>query len=297
MAADTNSADELGALQKKRITLEKIVRIALAVEQLNDGLQSVILLGKPLSRASPKIKGLIAQLEEKIRLQPSIKIKETLVHLEKLIKGKLEIVLDIAEMDDEQLITLSANEEHVETLLRMYAKNAQTAVALKGILHARGEITRPTPFTVDTEVIVKKLVEISAREKTCRNRVTLSVMTMIDEAKALLSNTELAETMRSILEITITNLDLNLNHIQAGKSIESLPVPIEIVEIAGDNVTTLESGRTSQQHFTPLTTPPALQQKKSNPAHRASFFNKVMRWLSTPKGTTWKDIKEGRDLK
>ena len=199
MVADTNSADELGALQKKRITLEKIVRIALAVEQLNDGLQSVILLGKPLSSASPKIKGLIAQLEEKVRLQPSIKIKETLVHLEKSIKGKLEIVLDIAEMDDEQLITLSADEEQVETLLRMYAKNAQTAVALKGVLHARGEITRPTPFTVDTEVIVKKLVEISAREKTCRNRVMLSVMTMIDEAKALLSNAELAETMRSIL--------------------------------------------------------------------------------------------------
>ena len=100
-----------------------------------------------------------------------------------------------------------------------------------------------------------------------------------------------------VLEITITNLDLNLNHIQAGKSIESLPVPIEIVEIAGDDVTTLESGRTTQQHFTPRPPPPALQQKKLNPAHKASFFNKVMRWLSTPKGTTWKDIKEGRDLK
>lgn len=296
MATDISSSEELSALQSKRTTLQKIIRIALAVERLNESLQSVVALGKPVSSTSPNIKKLMALLEQKVRLQPSVKIKETLAHLEKSIQGKLEIILEIAEMDDEQLVNLDADEEQVEKLLQIYAKNSQTAVALKGILHSRGEVTRVTEFSVNSDIIVKKLAEVSARERTCRNRVTLSIMTMIDDAKDLLKDSTLPEAMQNMLQVTVDNLNLDLSHIQSGKSIETMPVPIEIVEIEGDEVTSLESGRDKQQHFTPTETAPALkpEEKKQAPKER-SFFEKVMRWLSTPKNITWDDIQSGRD--
>ncbi len=296
----SNPTDELTALQKKRATLEKVVQIALAVERLNDSLHSIVMLGKPVSSAAPKIKALMDSLEESVRVQPTGKLRETLAHLEKSVQGKLEIILDIAEMNDDQLVSLSVGEEQIDALLETYSKNSQTAVAIKGILHSRGEVTKPTPFSVSSEIIVKKLAEVSAREKTCRKRVSLSIMNMMEETKEMLSSDTLNEGMRKVMENTVASLGLNLEHVESGKSIETMPVPIEIVILSEDEVTHLDSGREQHQHAPTVSAapppPPSVNASIRKKARNASFTNKLMRWLTTPKGTTWDDIEKGRDL-
>ena len=299
MAAEINPADELSALQRKRATLEKVVRVALAVERLHESLQSVVVLGKPLSSASPQVREVMEQLEDSVRAQPINKLKETLKYLEKLVQGKLEIILEIAEMDDEQLLGLSADEDQVETLLETYSKNSQTAVAIKGLLHSRGVETQPTAFSISGEIIVKKLSEVVAREKTCRSRVELCIINMIDDTQTLLAKPDLAPSLVAVMNQSILKLQDNLDHLQSGKSIDNMPTRLEIVEIEGDEVTSLESGKDSHQHFTPQQSVPALKPRPQPSKHKSTeqggFFYTLLRWLTTPKGVTWDDIKHGRD--
>lgn len=303
MAAENNPAEELSALQKKRTTLEKVVRIALAVERLHESLQSVVILGKPLSSASPQIREVMDQLEPSIRSQPVNKLKDSLSYLEKLVQEKLSVILKIAEMDDEQLLGISEDEDQVEALLESYTKNSQTAVAIKGLLHSRGTEVKPTAFSISSEIIVQKLTEVTEREKTCRNRVELCIINMIEDTQQLLERTDLSSTLVETMNLSIINLQQNLEHIQNGDPIDKMPIPIEIVEIEGDEVTSLEGGKDSHQHFTPRQEAPALKPRpqptkggyKSQP--NSGLLNKLSRWLTTPKDVTWNDIKHNRDKK
>ncbi len=300
MSTTATPASQLKALQNKRATLKKIIRMALSLERLNESLQSVVNLGKPVSNTNPKIKHLIDQLDDQVTNQPIVKIKATLAYLEESIQNKLASILDIVDMNDDQLLSISDNENEIEKLLQTFTKNSQTAVALKGFLRSLGEAAQPTALSISSGTVVTKLAEVSVRESACRNKVVFNIMQIIDDTQELIDNPTVPEQLRNTMEGAISDLRGNIAHIKSGKHIENMSLTVEIINVSAADIKSMQSNTTIQSSKTTTATsePQVLESPPvSNVIQKKNTFaNKFSRWLNTPKGVSWDDIKKNRDL-
>jgi len=293
MLAGVNLTQELHNLQEKKSTLERAVRIAASLEKLNHGLKAVILMGKPTSSISKKSIENIEELDEKTKILPSTKLKEILERLENTVQEKLSLILRITEKEegeredaesvDDDIGYLSHDDVH--GILHEYLKSAQTAVALKIMLRARGEITKPTKLSLPADEIKIRLTEVDAREKKCRNKVKNEMTVLIHDTEKMLKRDELPHDLREMIKVTHASLEMNLRHIESGGSIDNMPVSIENVEMGGDEADFFE------------VQPVVLKKKNSElkihrPVKRPGFFYKLWRWATTPANIGWQDVEE-----
>ena len=145
-------------------------------------------------------------------------------------------ILQMAELDDENLLAVipesDAVNETPEMLLRAFQKLAQTAVALRVLLHTRGERTDPTDLPEQASNIRQKISEIAERENRCRSKVKQQVSQLIRDTKQLLKRENLPNGMQEMLQTSIDDFQENLAHLEAGGNLQNMPVTMEIIEIA-----------------------------------------------------------------
>lgn len=294
MITGINLTDELHNLQARKSTLEHAIRIAASLEKLNHGLKAVILMGKPTSSISQKSIRNIEELDEKTRILPNAQLKEILSRLENTVQDKLSLIIRISEKEenteaesvDEEIDNLSHAD--IDEILKEYLKSAQTAVALKIMLRARGEITRPTRIELPAEDIRKKLNEIDVREKKCRTKVKKEMIILLQDTDKMLVRDDLPDNLREMISATQKGLRLNLDHIESGRSIDSMPVTIENVEMASDEVKPVirKKHRLKKSHVNQYASETV---KKSR---QPGFFYKLWRWMTTPPSVGWDDVEE-----
>lgn len=294
MHASVNLTQELHNLQEKKSTLEQAVKIAASLEKLNHSLNAVILLGEPTSSISKKSLANIEELNEKTRILSSQKLKEILDQLEKTVHEKLALILKITRKEEGSDTELpeddigNLHQDEIDVILKDYLKKAQTAVALKVLLRARGEITKPTKFSRPVKDIKKKLSVVKKREKLCRNRVKNEMLALINDTRNMLTRDDLSDNIREMIKYTHESLRLNLLHMEAGKSIDTMPVAIESIEMASDEMepilsnTKLSGNKPGSVH-----TPDLRTVKKYD---RPGILHKIWVWITTPASVGWNDI-------
>ncbi|NOY67209.1 MAG: hypothetical protein GXP13_07350 [Gammaproteobacteria bacterium] len=292
MAASVNLTQELKNLQDKKNTLEQAIKIASSLEKLNQGLKAVILMGKPASGISKKSLENIEELDDKTKILSSFKLKEILARLEKTVHKKLTLIIEIAGMDEkldaEDNGAADLSQEEIDIILHEYLKSAQTAVALKVILRARGEVTRPTVLSLPSGVIKEQLAAVDAREKDCRLKVKAEMHDLIVDTEVVLSREDLPDELREIIEITRVSLEMNLQHIKEGKNINDMPVTIESIEIGSDKSRRVQSKTKGQKNK--IEKIKKIYYKKTHKKPQSGFFQKLWRWVTTPPSVGWNDI-------
>ena len=292
MAIDKSATEELRQLRKKRKALESAMRIAASVERLHQGLKAVMLMGKPTSAIPKQALASYEELDEKTKLQPTAKLQEILAKLEKTIKTRLSTIMRLAELDDEALLARDQDDaeegpsENIEHILNDYRKSAQTAVALRVLLKTRGVPTKAVVLDVSADVLKEKIVALGQREKRCRVHARQEIVTLINDIKGLMRR-GVPEGMKQVLLTAHRDLLMNLKHLDAGRTIESLPVSIEIIEMG-------EEEEIEEIVAMPVMCDDEDQEQQSGKRKSPGFFSVFWRWLLTPFGVSWQRAE--RDL-
>ncbi len=273
-------------LGKKR-ALEQVVRIAESVEQLNSGLQGVVLMGRPSADLHRNVLRYFERLDETVRVLPTQKIRATLQRLEQRIKGSIREIMALAE-GGAGISEESSLSEPTASALNEFRRTAQTAVALRIVLRERGEPTRATALPVDPELLRRRVDEVSEQEKACRNRVMGDIKGMQRDLQAILTTSDMPEVMKTLARCTLEELQQNLRHLEAGGSIEKLPHSLEMVEMAEELPVTPPEPSEPQ----PPPHPPA---PLTNSPKRG-FLDRLELWLNSPWSVSWKDTrKKGKE--
>ena len=283
MPAAQTPVSELELLREKRKTLEQMVRIAEAVERLHHGLTASLLLGKPTHLIPKKVVESFEAMDEKTQMLPSKQLHRILEQLQSSIQQKLASILQIAALDDTDLLAVTSEPDAAdntpETLLREYQKLAQTAVALRILLHARGEQTGPTELPVQADNIRQQISDIAKRENRCRSKVKQQVNHLIQDTQQLLKRKDLPNGMQEILQASIDAFQANLAHIEAGGNLQNMPVTMEIIEVADTEnsirqniISTKDKAQTKDGKL------PELEAQLAG--KRTSLFGKIINWIA-----------------
>lgn len=304
-AKEVNISEELKALEHKKSALEKVMKIARAVEQLRYGLESVVLLGKPTGSISNQAMHIFEALSEKIRIQPTKKIQVCVKSLNATIANNLNTVIELAKPENqaelhEQVASDNELAAQIDKLIQDYRKGAQTAVALRVVLRERGVPTSPVNWSVDVERIRTQLSQLASQETHYRKKVKSEIILLQHDTAAVANNANLPQPVRDSAAHMHKMLQKNLKHLDAGKDIASMPFFVEVVEMHESSPTapqdeTHAESHPQQESINPQPpVPRAAQSALHTQKNKPGLIHKLLRWSTTPPSVTWQDINEER---
>ena len=286
---EVNISQELSALEEKKHALEKVYKIARAVEHLRYGLEALVLLGKPASSISKQAVHVYESLSDKIKILPTVKIQQTVLRLDTIITKNLNTVLQAANPENASDSPDDAHptpiQQNLDALIDGYRKNAQTAVALRVVLRERGVPTKPITWPVSGEVLMQRLSHIRNKEKSYRKKIDSEIVILQKDAELIIQNDKLPQPTRDAAAHMHMMLHKDLEHIRAGKDIADMPYFIEVVVVQEKQEKEQPKTEPPPQNHTPaMAAAPAAVTRNKN------FIQKIWLWATTPLNVKWKDI-------
>ncbi len=274
--ADYDPNVEYKQLLSRKHALEQMIMAADRVERLHSGLQAAVQMGKPTNMIGKSALRFYEGLSESIRVQPSIKIRELLKQLEARMAASLQMVMEYADKESEQALD-SAVEDEVNNLINNFRRTSWTAVSLRILLNERGESTSAAVLPVEQAKLREKASEIAEKEKNCRVKVEADIEKVRSDASDMLKIPGLPDAMRDMLRATVSQMDENLNHVRSGKSIESLPHTVEVVELS------------EEMEIQPIAVEEKPQQQSTGKG--AGLAGQLDNWLNSPWDVSWDEAK------
>jgi hypothetical protein len=305
MGQASNPAEAVTDIEQRRLALQRLVVIGHSLEQLNSGLQSTLLMGRPTGSIPQSALTAFAQLDEKTSIMPDAKLKHTVDVLESSIKSKVSRIIETVLLDDEQLVESSPGGgsspamPDLPKILGEFRKNAQTAVALKVVLKKRGVPTKPMVISVPEDEIRRHIEALKAKEKTYRGQIISNIEDMMQDTRGILGMKHLSEDLRGATQRVLDDLEANLQHLKAGKSMETLPMALEVIEmdhglpLEEDLPVEKESPHAEIIESNGEKAPPAPGPATASSA-RPGLFKSLLLWFKSPTEVTWADIRQGR---
>lgn len=304
-SSNFNPSEELRAIHEKREALLRIVKITQAVERLLKGMQAVLLMGQPAGSIPKQALKAYESLSGKTAMLPTTHLKARLEKLDAHVLGILEWILEHAGIESsllEQTITdpheaVKTSDSHTEQMLNEFRRSAQTSVALRILLRERGESSPPLKLTLPQDIIKRQITSLEAREKECRKQIESNIENIQQATQRILQNEDASEEFKATIKLIQDNLQRDLQHIQAGKSIDDLPMIIEVVELqdqySAEEPEVSPPSKNEQVAVVegPTNDVPKTTNKSPNRQRvKRGFFGKLFYWISTPLSVKWKDI-------
>lgn len=284
---DSELQQDISRIDEKRKVLEQIVEITQAIEQMQDSLNAVLILGEPSSDLPPEAAKLFQDLSGRMQNLPTNQIKDYLQKLERVINSQLEEVLRYSGFDfdsDEaiEILTLSGDSADSETspieMLRDFKRTSQTAVSLRVLLKKRGVSTAGAVISVPKQVIEKQFKALEEKEQQQRKKVKEKVVEMKEDINAMIENPDYPDAMKEVLNGVLDNLDSDIKLIESGGKMDKLSFMMDTEEI------TEAVQQEDEVEEIVLETP--------GEAKKRSMADKANEWLNSPWSTSWKDIKD-----
>lgn len=288
---DSQLQEEVSQLDTKRKVLEQIAEIARAIEHMQDGLNSVLILGVSSNDLPREALELYKSLSGSMQNLPVTKIKEYLKNLQTLINSQLQKILQYSGLDFEtdeavEIICMSGDSEASDInpldLLKDFKRASQTAVSLRVLLKKRGVNTEGTVVSVPQEAIKEQLSHLEQQEQQQRVKIKDKIIEMKEDIAGMLANPSYPDGMKAILTGVQANLDNDLQQIEAGRRLDSLSFIAETQELS-EVPQEQEAGEVAQE------AQPEEQDGK------AGFVDTANRWLNTPWSVSWQDLKNETD--
>jgi adenylate kinase family enzyme len=290
-------SEQLQQIHSKRDTLQRVVKITHALERLLHGLQAVLLSGQPAARISKHALRAYEKLSEKTLILPTNQLQLRLQRLDEHVLGILERILEISGIEhdllEQYLVSphkaVRSDDSRIDQLIDDFKRSAQTAVALRVLLRERGVFSPPLDFNVPEPVITRQITELAQREKQCRKEIENNIQEIMRSTRRIIDDKNSSDEVKSIAETILANLQHNLKHIRAGKSIEQMPMMIEMIELG-------DATPTASQAIPPLE--PANQQMREQSVagsgkmnvKKRKFFPRLLRYMTTPISVKWEDL-------
>ena len=276
--AENDPNAEYKQLLSRKHALEQMIAATDRVERLHSGLQAAVQLGKPTNMIGKSALRFYEGLSENIRILPTVKVRNLLKQLEARMAANLQMVMDYADKESEAGLDYAVEDE-VNDLINNFRRSSWTAVSLRILLQERGESTSAAVLPVEQAKLRDKANEIAEKEQQCRVKVVEDIEKVRSDAADMMKIPGLPEQMRNMLQATVKQMDENLSHVRSGKSIESLPHAMEVVELSGDvEIPVADVDDTAK---------PAEPKQKE-----AGFAGQLDNWLNSPWDVSWDEAKK-----
>ncbi len=277
---------QLDSLEAGRGVLEKLLTAATSLESLRVGLESSLQLGQQMNELPVEALQLYHALGSKIRQLSDSDVLLRLQGLDIKVQINLEEIIPLVEAysgsvanvkKDPTIIILS---DKVDKFKRL----AKTAITLRVLLYKRGLKTEPLALSVPEHIVLGKLKLVESKEKKYRDDIKETIGVLEQDITALLNSGRCPNTMKQMLQATLCDLAYNKEHVDAGLSIQELPVSMELVEFSDvkkkPRVITAQkqARRPTAKKPTKATTSSGTGQKIKPP----SWWRMLIRWLNEP---------------
>jgi DNA-binding transcriptional MerR regulator len=290
MAPGTNNnalQADISSLESKRELLKQIVDITKAIENMQDSLNAVLVLGVDSKNIPEGALSLYSSLAGSLRNLPVSRIKEYFYNLELIIKGQLDKILRYSGLDfssDENIEFISLCGDESETnpfdLLDEFKRTAQTAVSLRVLLRKRGVATPGSPVPVSPSIIKGQLRHLETQERQQRAKAKAKILEMRDDVKAMLENPSYPDAMKSVLKGVVANLDRDIKLLNKGASLNNLSFIMESEDVMSVEAPTIEVEEIEVVEIGGV----AEEQREK------SFSEAASHWLNSPWDVSWGDI-------
>lgn len=287
---------ELEIIRQKRDALQKLIKLTSMLNQLHQGLQSIILMGKSAAdipeKVVKKFKSLTASLKEK----PTTILKNTLSTTDVKIDRDIKHVMEISQKSNELLeqelgatgTKLSeALKEDYHQFVSAFKKKSQASITLRITLKTRNELVKAFNLPVPESFIKKQIISLNGKEKECRKIIKSDMTDLQSDVDLLLTRDNCSEEIKKILTEIKSELKENTDHFDSGKPIDDMPIMYESIELSGAPL--------SVEEVEDIVTP-SREEKVDNKTNmiesknkKSGFLKHLVAWLKAPWSQGWKD--------
>lgn len=289
-----NITHELVELENKKNVLERVLKIARAMESLQNSLETVVLLSKPVRSLPHHALKLYESLGEATQYQPTHKLKQTLDKLDDLIKNDLGKIMDIVnaehlqqfDSNDASAVSVQSFSDGVEKRVDNFRRIAHTAVALRVLLKERKVPTTPVEYTIPAAMLREKFLQMKGMQENYRRKVDNEIAQLMAQTEQLLQRPESADSSKAAAKMLLALLRSNLDHLRAGKEISDMPFFVDVVELKSDMLETHQPAQnmTADNNKGPESIAAQVSRKKYG------VIIRFLIWLTTPSDVTWKAV-------
>lgn len=296
-----SSTTELEIIKQKRSALQKLVKLTSMLHQLNQGLQSVIVMGKSAAKIPEKIINKFKSLSEGLKDKPTDIIKNTLNSTDQKIQSDIKHVLEISQKSDallEQQLGASGTKlidvlkDDYHEYVSNFKKKSQTSITLRIALKTRNAMVSAFNLPVPESFIQHQIASLNLKEETCRKAIKEDMTSLQEDVDTLMKQEECSDEVKKILADIKSDLKVNAEHFNSGKSIDDMPIIYESIELSGapQVVDEVEASIKASQPA-PENEPPVTEELEAPPAKKLGAFKHFWLWLNSPMNKKWKDIK------
>lgn len=299
----TSITDELELINQKKSALQRLVKLTSNLNRLNQGLQSVLILGKSVINISPKILDSFKLLRNKLEPLPTPKLQHTLSATEIKIQNDIKQVLEITQKDDSQLDEylsqkgeklIDSIEESFSEYVNNFKKKAQASIAIRIVLKSRFALSSAFLLPVPESFIKKQIRTLDKRENRYRKRIKQELITIYKDVSRILSKNSYSDEINEHLNNTRDTIIDNIKHINAGKSLENLPLNLESIQLASDTEEPQITDDKPEQQAEVKDEPEVvevlakIEELEIKPLKRG-IMSRLFEWSTTPLDHSWSD--------
>lgn len=297
-----SNTHQLDLIKQKKSALQRLVKLAVNLNRLNSGLQSILVLGKSVITIPPKILNSFKLFSKKLEPLPTDKLQNTLSSTEIKIQNDIKQVLEFSQKDEAELTEYMAHKEElligsIENSFGDYVndfkKKAQASIAIRIVLKARNALMSAFLLPVPEEFIKKQINVLDKRENNCRKRIKKEMTDLYKEISGFINDENCPEELKEELLTTKHQIVDNINHFNAGHDLESMPIIFESIELSAE----VEEQPVKEIKKTPKEPSDEILEKvkdiKTTPVKR-SFLSRVWEWMTSPMNRSWKDINKNK---
>jgi len=310
-----DSNQRLRLIRRKRHALEQLIEFSKNVLQQEQALDDLLLLSKPSQSIPDKTRQDLIRLVNSQQELSDAQLQERLARVDHLVqsgaRGILAFTENIEQMNSENLDIFTKIDQLKEATSR-FRKRAKLAIALRLSLQERGLVTERIKLDFGQDSIGERITELKVEEKKCRKNIGAHLQEMVVDCDNLLSTGKVPEPIRDELILVKEVMLENLQHLKAGKSLDTMPVNFEIIDIEesapmpgstdGSPFETLSSKRphekpeekSRRQKTKPSksTTPNIDNNKITELPPNSGFLDRLGFWLNSPWNITWRRTKK-----
>lgn len=289
-----SSTTELEIIKQKRAALQKLVKLTSMLNQLHQGLQSVILMGKSVAQIPEKVVNKFKTLSESLKSKPTTTLKNTLSSTDQKIGRDIKHVLEISQKSNELLeqelgatgtkLTDALKEDYHE-FVGSFKKKSQASITLRITLKTRNALVNAFNLPVPESFIKHQIVSLDVKEKKCRQIIKKDMTSLQSDVDTLLNNQDCSDDVKKILSDIKTELKENADHFDSGKALEEMPIMYESIELSGAPQVVEEVEEIINPHQEEPVSEETTETEKTKPG----FFKHLGVWLTSPWGKSWKD--------
>lgn len=292
------SLDPIEVFTHKRQALVNVIKFTKNLNQISGSLESLIAL---TTGGRAHNKDYLNQLKAKVKSLTNDQLKANLKQVDNRLQQDVDTIVDIARTDIDDIQEkfkhlLDDKKKSVFDFLDEYLANfkrrAKLAIALRVILEQKYVDTNPLLLNFSPEELEQELKQLKSKEGEYAETVKVQIDELISDTEVILAYDGFPDEMKEHVKSVKAQLLENKEHLAAGKSLQTLPTPVEFINLdesaaSSANLTPLEV-----EEEKPKTLEMSMDLHYSEPSKPPGFWSVFKHWLTTPMGISWKQARQ-----